>query len=74
MREKLKVSSLDEVMLASQYDLKTYSLTQYFKVHKFLGAGGFGFVIAAEDHNSKELIAVKVSTIEPIYTNRISHV
>lgn len=60
MREKLNVSSLDEVILSSQSDLKSYSLTEYFKVHKFLGAGGFGFVIAAEDHKSQEMIAIKV--------------
>ena len=66
--EKFKISALENLKLKDiNTGQKTY-LRDYYSEIKYIGAGSFGFVVAAKDLTNNQEVALKVSFIIIIFT------
>jgi serine/threonine protein kinase len=67
IKEKLKVTKIPKLQLKENSGLageKIYNFSEFYKFNNFLGAGSFGFVVAAEDLESGEMMAVKIVDVQ----------
>ena len=66
--EKFKISALENLKLKDiNTGQKTY-LRDYYSEIKYIGAGSFGFVVAAKDLSNNQEVALKVSLKLIIFT------
>ena len=63
MKKKFKTTNISELRFIDLKDAKVSKKFSDFYEYKYsLGAGSFGFVVAAKDLETQELLALKVST------------
>ena len=62
LNKKLMISNIDDILL-KDYEGNEYKLDHFYKIGKFLGAGGFGYVISARDRSTGREMALKVNII-----------
>jgi serine/threonine protein kinase len=61
MKEKLKVTKIPKLLLIDNQNNTKHYFNEFYHYIKFLGAGSFGFVVAASDILNKKVLALKVS-------------
>lgn len=61
IKQKLKVTNIPKMKLFDEERHEEYVFSDFFEFKSFLGAGSFGFVVQAKDHDSEEMLAIKVS-------------
>lgn len=61
MKEKLKVTNIPGIKLEEEESGEKIRFRNLFTFKHFLGTGGFGFVVSADNLETGETIAIKVS-------------
>ena len=61
MKEKLKVTNIAGIKLEEEESGEKIRFRNLFTFKNFLGTGGFGFVVSADNLETGETIAIKVS-------------